>query len=246
MNLNDVFTQLTYGELSKVFIGGLDERTGILEIDREQIISHVQLGLTDLYRRFRLLQGQMTLTLQPDTTDYMITKDFIASNTDSTEAVKYLTDDPIFPYEDNLLKIVEVKDDLLNPIRLNWANDSCSVFSRSEKHLYVPEVITTLDYRDPVITELKLIYLANHPKIDCSLGTYSPELVELYLPDAYMTALLYYITSRYMNPIGMANEFHAGNSYYAKYEGECARLEQQNLQYDNADLVTPFERDGWC
>jgi hypothetical protein len=245
MNLHEVFDQLSYGELSQLYIGGLEGSTGIRNVDRVQVTNHIQLGLTAIYKRFRLLEGILTLNLQTDVTDYVITKDFIASNTYSIEAVKYLTDDPVFPYENNLLKIEEVKDDLGTHQDINNKDNIYSLMTRSPTHLHVPSGIVTLTYRDPVITTLTLVYRANHPLIDIELAQLSPDEVVLRLPDAYLQALLYYVASRAHNPAGMSNEFHAGNSWYAKYESECLKLEAQNYQADNTNLSTQFERRGF-
>ena len=68
---------------------------------------------------------------------------------------------------------------------------------------------------------------------------------EIELPYSHLEALLYFIASRVHNPIGMANEFHAGNSWAAKYEHECVRLEQLNLRVDQGEDNTNFCRNGW-
>ena len=43
----------------------------------------------------------------------------------------------------------------------------------------------------------------------------------------------------------MANEFHAGNSYYAKYEAECMRLENENLDTDQGGQYNRLYVNGW-
>jgi len=48
-----------------------------------------------------------------------------------------------------------------------------------------------------------------------------------------------------MNPIGMTNEFHAGNSYYAKYEHEVNRLKIENLEIDNIGYDDRFNQKGF-
>jgi len=47
------------------------------------------------------------------------------------------------------------------------------------------------------------------------------------------------------NPIGMTNEFHAGNTYYSKYLAACQELENQNLQTDRTGGNTRAQRNGW-
>ena len=51
MTLSDVFDQLAYGEFSKIFLG---ESGAIPQSNWNRIITHINLGLTELYKRFDL------------------------------------------------------------------------------------------------------------------------------------------------------------------------------------------------
>jgi len=65
------------------------------------------------------------------------------------------------------------------------------------------------------------------------------------LPDSHLEALLFFVASRVNNPIGMTNEFNAGNSYAAKFEAACQALEEQGLQVDQDSQNTRLHRGGW-
>jgi hypothetical protein len=56
---------------------------------------------------------------------------------------------------------------------------------------------------------------------------------------------LYFVASRVHNPIGMTNEFHAGNSYAAKYEQACMLLDMKNLQVDQGSENTKLRDRGF-
>jgi hypothetical protein len=60
-----------------------------------------------------------------------------------------------------------------------------------------------------------------------------------------MQALMYFVASRAHNPAGMSNEFHAGNTWYAKYEGECMRLKLENYEIDQAATVNRKAAKGF-
>ena len=92
---------------------------------------------------------------------------------------------------------------------------------------------------------LEVVYRANHPKLVESGGGINPEAIELELPYSHLEALLYFVASRVHNPMGMANEFHSGNSWAAKYEAECMKLQQQNLEIDEGNDNDRLGRNGW-
>ena len=47
------------------------------------------------------------------------------------------------------------------------------------------------------------------------------------------------------NIIVSTNEFHAGNSYAAKYEAACRRLEDTGVQTDAESSNERLVRNGW-
>lgn len=217
MNLEYVFKQLSAGEFSQLKIG---ESRGICEENRADVIDHIQLGLTSIYKRFNLLTKMVDIALVDGTRNYLLK-------------------DP------RLFKITDVKDNYGAPVRLNVISDPCSVYTRSFKDLFVPELLTTTDYKDPVVTSLSISYMSDHDLIDEDSGVFVPDTVNLHLPDSHLFALLLFVASRVHNPIGMTNEFHAGNSYAAKYEQECARLEGQNLEVDDTQEYNHFTQQGF-
>lgn len=92
---------------------------------------------------------------------------------------------------------------------------------------------------------LRVGYRANHPRVVTEYGYIDPEATVLELPYSHFQALLYFIASRCHNPVGMTNEFHAGNSYHAKYEAECMRLEGENLETDQGGQYNRLYVNGW-
>lgn len=74
---------------------------------------------------------------------------------------------------------------------------------------------------------------------------FEPSEVDVELPDMYLEALIYFVASRVMNPIGMNEEFHAGNNYAAKYEEECQRLEVKDLNLTDGATNWGVQRKGF-
>lgn len=248
MYLSEVFEQLTSGELSQLSIGG-GEAGEISEANWSRVINHINLGLGALYKRFPLKEGRLTLELLPDRTTYPIASKYAISNTRSRELSRYIRDSKGDPYLDDLLKVERVYSDTGYEMALNDLSDKYSVFTPSASTLRVPaglvaEVAALPDY---LKTEtLDVVYRANHAKIVMGLGYFDPAREELELPESHLMALLLFVASRVNNPIGMTNEFHAGNSYAAKYEAECAQLEGLGLRVDKASQNSGIQRGGWA
>lgn len=117
MTLNDIFDQLSYGELAQVVMGTGD--TGkVPEAERLRIAASVQLGLTALHKRF-LLKEQ---TVQVD----------LVENQQS-----YILDVP------DILMIERVYDDDGCELMLNVMNDERSIRTPTHRSLLVPDGLAT-------------------------------------------------------------------------------------------------------
>ena len=223
MVLQDIFDALTYGELSQLAIGGAESGLGMCDDDKPKILNHIQLGLTSLYTRFRLKEANLTIPMVQATTTYEI-------------------DTIVYP---DLLKVEDIFDDNDIELVLNERNNPCSLRTPIRNVLEIPELILFDEAGNFLIKELKVVYRANHPLMDPLSASYGAMNQAIELPQSHLQALLFFVGSRIMNPVGMTNEFHAGNSYYAKYEGECQRLEMEGMEIDNTGYSTRFEERGF-
>lgn len=220
MNLQEVFDQLSSGELSQLSLAG--PNGGPLQQGSwPGVINSVNLGLTALYKRFNLKQDSKALTLNAALENYPVG-------------------------QRDVLKLLRVQTDAGFDVPLNDALDDYSCFTPSPRVLRVPQVLrvptseTPEEYRT---TSLLVTYQANHPWLDPELS--APEMVELELPDTHLQALLYFVASRAYNPIGMGQEFNAGNTWFAKYEAECRSLENEGMQADRMVGADRLRRGGW-
>ena len=247
MKLKEIFDQLTYGEFSQLSIGGA--APGVLDsTNYANVIGHVNLGLTALFKRFHLKEGRIKLALQHGLTTYKLNSAYAVHARRSTEPVRYLLDTLSDPFVDDILKVERVLTDRHFELGLNDAADPFSVMTPSALKLEVPGIIVSskLDIPDHLRTEnLEIVYRANHPKLVVGMGYYDPNRVEVQLPDSHLEALLFFVASRVNNPIGMGQEFNAGNTYAAKYEQACQALENQGLEIDQGAHNTRLRRQGW-
>lgn len=236
MKLSEVFTQLSYGELSQLNLGG--SGAGVIDPSNyAQMVAHVNLGLMALYKRFPLKESRLTFALQAGRTTYPMS---------TAEDVMFMSGDTDF--EDDILKIERVYTSRGYEFGLNDLEDVYSCHTPSATVLRVPAEVSAqaASLPDHLKTDsLVVVYRAMHPILEVKGTNYSPTKVELELPYSHLEPLLLFVASRVNNPIGMTQEFHAGNSYAAKYEQSCQQLEIQNLRVDQGSQSNKLQRNGW-
>lgn len=246
MKLSEIFTQLSYGELSQMAMGNSGAGT-IEDANYDRLVSSINLGLAALHTRFPIRHGEFVVDMQTDQVNYPVHLKYCASNTSSTEPVKYILD-ASSPYLNDLMKIERVltQDGVVLP--LNDEADEFSLSTPSLSTLRVPIDIVNRLATTPseyLTDTLTVQYRAAHPYLVPGVGLYRAETVEIDLPYQYLEALCYFVASRVNNPLGMTNEFHSGNSYAAKYELACASLERDNIRIDQVSQPNRIERNGW-
>lgn len=248
MKLSEVFNQLSVGEFSQLRIGGNEE--GVIdENNYSNVVNHVNLGLTTLYKRFNIKEGKFKLEVVPGRTTYPISAIYAKSNTKSKEPTKYI-DDSEEKFSGELFKIERVVTDKGCELGLNDARDNLSIVTPSYSIIRLPKEYVGDQKVLPEYMRTQsfdVSYRANHKKIEVGLGYFDPERIELDLPDAYLQALLLWIASRVHAPVGMSSpEPIFSLSYYQRYENECQRLEQENLQVDLTVSNDRLIRGGWA
>lgn len=235
MKLKEIFDQLTYGELSQISIGG-GEQGVISEANYPRILAHINLGLTELYKRFLIKQENLTIQLVQDVHTYPLNSKFSEANTRSQATPKFIKDIGK-PFKDNINKIEAVYTDAGTELPLNDTSDETSVTTPSISVLFVPA--------HPETDFLKVSYRAAHIPITQPVGYFDPSVVEVDLPNSYLSPLLLFVASRVHTPTGMTGEFNAGNNYAAKYEQACALLETTNIRVDSFAQTSKLRAKGW-
>ena len=247
MKLKEIFDQLTFGELSQLAIGG-GEQGAIQAKDYDRILSHINLGLTALYKRFPLKEGRVMIELQTGMTTYPINSNYAVSSRSSREPVRFLKDSTAVPFKDDIHKIERVYTALGYELGLNDEGDSYAVSTPSATVLRVPSSIVaqSMDLPDDLKTAtLEIVYRANHPILATDDGDLEPEMVNVELPYSHLEPLLLYVASRVHTPVGMTNELNMGNNYYARYEASCQEIENTNLRVDQGGQTDRIQRNGW-
>ena len=250
MILNDIYLQLSHGELRQLFMANDPDTPDqpMSEESFQKLFPTIDLGLTALHTRFKLREGSLQVELQQAQTQYKLTMDFAESNNRSREPVKYIKDQSN-PFQDDLIQVERVYGTLGGEeyeIPLNKLNDSCAIRTSKLNTLVIPSDPEKAPWLDET-TELKVVYRQNHPKLNAILANSSPLATEIDLPVTHLEPLLYFVASRQLNPMGMdPGAMHEGNNYFAKYEHACQRLEDEGIELSIDAGRDVIYEDGWA
>jgi hypothetical protein len=231
MNLNDVFDQLVYGELSKSYMG---ENGEVSTKDYNRLITHINLGLTELHKRFDLKRKSVNVTVIDAVYDYEINQ-----SKDVIEVLQVVNGEGV----DIPINAVQAVSSLEEAAHYK---DTESVFIPNSDHIVVnkgmkPQVLT-------------VFYRANHPVITkvlvADLARFDPKTVDIDLPFTYLDALLYFIGSRLFTAEGVTSingraPFNAGNNYAAKFEAACNLLVREGLDISESVNKNKFSMRGF-
>lgn len=226
--MSDIIKDLQYGELSA---HGMFVSHPISEQDKERLIYHTNIALTELYTRFPLFTRELTLIQKEGKTVYLLDKVHAVTNKDDVNYDKYIIDSPEFPFNNDLIRILSVFNEEGDEIRINDSTADCVVTTPAPDMLEVPVPIDT--------NALFIIYQANHYKI-------ATDTDELMLPTNFKPALLAYIAYRVYSGGTAQEHVNLANLMLQKYELFCTQ--QRDYGTDNS---MEFERNtkpclgGW-
>jgi len=238
ITLLDLMKDLSYGELAQFKIGGLKPGEFDSEPDPtryEQLISAVNLGLKEIYKRFFLSSKEIYIQQYTQIATYVLSSRYAQTNIASVEPIKYIMDTVDRPFLDDVLKIEEVYDEEGNKLPINDITEDLSVFTPNYRSVQVP-------YPDDANT-MAVQYRASHPRIIYTRALL-PADVEIELPNSLHEALLLYIASRFATSIG-GDQGNEGNDYFQKFEASCNKVDELGLEVQGEPGDWRFDQAGW-
>jgi hypothetical protein len=225
MLLSDIYNQLTYGELAHLFITTRkSDETGLTEAAFMKLFPLIQIGLTDIHSRMYMREGHFDLVLVDGVNQYTID-----------------------PEQKDLIEIEEIEgilDGNTVTIELDRRDDPSSIRRIAADTILLPPPSDDAKWRVETGV-LHLTYRANHPILNNYIANSAPMITPIYLPMTHLYALCLGVASRYMNTVGMKNEFHAGNNYAQKYEVEMARLVKLGFDVQDYGSNNNLSRNDW-
>ena len=229
MVLSDFIQYLTNGELSQLSIGNVITNENLYP----KIISGINLGVSELYKRFPIKVSRIELHLQEAINEYWLHSSKATSNMELLDdPLDFYVHDTLEAFTDNIIRIETIYDVDNTALVLNQPGNTESLTTVSHNKLWVP---TPTDD-----TVLYIEYRASVPPI--SLDS-DPDTVEVDIPTAFTEALVNYVAYRTFAAINMQSA--EAVNYYAKFEASCALI--FNLGLWNKDIITNerLENTGW-
>lgn len=236
MKLQEIFDQLTYGELSQYVVGGKGSN-GIQFESYPEIINHINLGLTALYKRFVISKKELSIVPQTGLFTYVLHPDYLIGS-NSNKPYKYLVASSEFPFNAEVLSILQIFDSDQAEIQPNSSRAINPVYFDSPYLVRLPS-----PNPDNPVT---LVYQSNHPKI--ILNSMYAQDTEIELPILFLDCLLFFIGSRVAASNPSINDTNVQDSaqFMAKYELACTLIEQKGLLKTEEEIVNGrFEQGGW-
>jgi hypothetical protein len=242
MKLIDLFTDLTYGELWNLFLGGYNPASPESEPDPikyAQLLASVNSGLTQLYSEFFLRSEEHYILCREQTTTYKLHSDYAQTNLASPIDIadRYIQDTADNKFYDNVLKIEEVFDEDGVKLPMNDETEDLSVYTPAYNTVQVP-------YPEDNMT-ISVQFRATHPRIVYTdIATFDPSTVEIELPNSLKNCLEYYIASKLLRPMGGERVVEADN-YYQLFKDSIRVIKEEGLEVQGETLGSKFEDRGW-
>lgn len=239
MYLSELFDQLTYGELSQLAMGGIND-IGIQPCDYPRVLPHINLALIELYKRFPLKVGQVLIQQDETIQSYHLNYKYAQSNTESLEPIKYIMDTVSDPFDDTVLKIEKIEntsDAEEDELFLNNKAEEDSYYTTDFNTVWVPEPDSntsfTIKYR-----------AAPPPLVQSDLTPANFTEVEVPISYTYIEPLVLYIAARVYSNLG-SEQGQEGNTYMAKYEASVKRIEDLGLELTDETPNLKLPAAGW-
>ena len=230
MNLTDLYQRLALSELSNL---ALVDNGSIQENEKAKIIQHANDGLKRLYARFILKEDNLFLEQRGYITHYSLSKKHAQSLFDANAGYSFYINDLGRPFNDDVIKVLEVWDGYGQKLPLNEPYRWRSLFTPQPLILQVPHPIDG--------ATLSVLYQACHPKLTADDDE---QLIEL--PEFLVNALTSFIAYKVYSNMNTAESTAKGAEHFKAFDMNCVEAVEQ-------DLVTTggmtsgirFEKNGW-
>jgi hypothetical protein len=233
MNLQECLDRLARGKLGNLSICSNGK---IKEEHLQKVVDAINEGLTRLHTVLPLKEKSLIVEMTESRTEYPLTSEHslrreTGSIYDSYDL--YIRDTDFFPFEDDIINIIEVWDDLDRKRPINDPEHPLSVFTPEHNTL---NVNYTSDLR-----VLNVIYRARHKLLTLENLTDTIEL-----PTNLEGALISFVASVIHSDMNTETAVANSQKYYAEYQNIINEIIQNGtLNPDKLVLGRKFIGRGW-
>lgn len=233
MTLEELLIDLSHGELSNLSMA-LSGAGGIEETQMPKAVLAINSALLRLYTRFSISTKEVLVEQVEGITRYELSSKYAESSYDPV-LVKYpyIKDTPQEPFENDVIRVLEVYDSLWKKLPLNDQTRRDSVFTPNPFTVQVPHVMPGV--------ALGIKYQAKHPPLSVeTLGS------EISIPAALEEALRAFAGYSIFHSMNTAEAMLQADKLLIRFEGLCADVENQGLFNSNLSTTESlFEKRGW-
>jgi hypothetical protein len=239
--LQDLFNTLATGVYANTALKGTDNALKAEHYGK--VVNIINLGIIELYKRFKFLENELTLHITPLTTNYYLRPSRVADLEDITESL-YIETPPVGSEGFlNIIKLTAIYDSNGNEIKCNnkssYTSDYPTIIELATDILQITNFTTA--------QTLNIMYQAYPDKL--TAASYAdPTTYEFNIPEIVIDPLISYIAAKTFKPMG-SNDSTANAdksaSYEQQYELACQKLAMYGLSVqDRIDRET-FDSNGW-
>jgi len=241
MNVDGLFAQLSYGELSNLAIG-MEGSGEVLPAMQPSIITHTNHVLTDIYSQMAHKRCYVNLELVADQTVYRIHPMHAVTTVPLDNGIpRFIQDTVDEPFVQEIIKIMDIEEavdtneDGKTNIHLNDVIDTASIKTLSYDTILVPDPVAGI----VLVLECQVNHLA--------LSTNPVDLTEeIELLPVMQAALVAKIAARVYSTMNGEENAIKAERLKAEYEAALRLVKQEDLAPDSSSAVTKkMHLGGW-
>ena len=236
MLITELFRRLSYGELSNIALGS--EGVGSIPEDgHNRIINYANEALLRLHSRFLLRENILFFEQVPHLTYYYMLKRFARSELTDPPCPNtphlYILDNEDEPFQDDVIKIMQVIDQDGKIQVLNDIECATSLYTPQPNMLQVPDPVEGMVFA--------VEYQARHPELK-----FDDLCQEIDIPFWLEGALTAYIAHKVFSHMTGQENTAKATDFLAMYEGICAEVQAQDtVSQSKSTTLLKFEARGF-
>jgi hypothetical protein len=235
ITLKEIFDNLAYGEFANLALG--NSPLGTLTEDKyPKIVSALNLGLVEIYKRFILKRKQCLLKQQIGVTTYYLRSDYVGDYIETVEDGSF--EDNYF--NDDLIKVLEVTDAAGDSVPLNNPRyPDTGVFTQAFDTITMKPASSLQTYT--------VTYQAEYPKIIIA-DDFDPNEIRLFFPNFILEALLAYIAARVFKgktSKSAEGETNLSTTFNYQFENACKKIIELGLAEEAEERSNKFVTKGF-
>lgn len=220
MKISELFYTLSVGELSNLAMSNEGSGT-IRDKDQGKLVSYINASLKMMHKRFVLRTKEVLIETVDHITMYHLNKRY-ALTSDSNEPYRYIIDSDGSPFEEDVVRILEVWDAFGNQQYLNDPGQSQSLFTPFPTILNVPAPVTH--------NAMSVIYQADHvPFVYVGEDQKTALAQNIDIPGFLESALTNCIAYKVYSHLNGQEHQAKAQEYLTLYEGDCTDIEDKDL-----------------